>query len=55
MTTERLVSYFTAGLTIEELSERSGMPVLKVEKSIRRWMIVYTREAGVRVHRMGNT
>lgn len=38
MTTEQIVAWFLAGLTVEEIATRNGCPRLKVEGALRRWM-----------------
>lgn len=39
--TADIAAHFQAGLSIQELAERTGMPVLKVEEALRRWLRVH--------------
>lgn len=39
--TSDIAVHFKAGLSIQELAERTGMPVLKVEEALRRWLRVH--------------
>lgn len=39
--TADLVAYFKAGLTMREIATRSGLPMVKIEEAIRRWLLLY--------------
>ena len=39
--TGEIVALFKAGLTMQEVAQRYGVPVLTIEQAIRRWMLVY--------------
>jgi hypothetical protein len=41
LTMTQLVAQFKAGLTIQELADRTGQPVMKIEAAIRRWLQCY--------------
>lgn len=41
MTTIQLVSHFKAGLTMRQVATRAGLPVVKVEEAVRRWLEIY--------------
>lgn len=39
--TADIVAHFKAGLSMSECARHAGIPLLKVEQAIRRWMVVY--------------
>lgn len=41
MTTAEIVAYFKAGLSMHELAVKDGVTIQRIEKAIRRWLVVY--------------